>query len=402
MTEKLEKITEKTRDKIQKISDALYYLAAVIYFAVSIIGMSHIRPIIGSKIYILIMSSSLLLLMLRELIGFAFIKRYGIRELIGIGICFFFWYIAEKNDSSILICSYLLVFSSRNIDLSKAYRMILTVMVVTFAAIFILAEKNVILNSIYYDEGRFRHIFGFHYPLIPPCFLLNITTIFAVLKSEKISFTEIGILFFINGALYRWCRADLSGVVTLVVLLFMIIVKLYPKILTMDFPLFNFLDRIAVVIFPLCMALSLGLSVFYNENIDWMKTLDDATRGRLHYPRNAIKQFGVRLLGQNINFIGMGVDGKAHGEYNYVDNVYISLLLRYGVLFVIVGLILLTVTMYYCYQKKMRIWLWMLSLWALHGLLEDRMHMVYFNSLLLMIGQAVQSVRINGRSYVKE
>ena len=91
----------------------------------------------------------------------------------------------------------------------------------------------------------------------------------------------------------------------------------------------------------------------------------------------------------------MGVDGTAHGDYNYVDNLYISLLLRYGVLFMVVGIMLLTVTMYYCYQKKMRIWLWMLSLWALHGLLEDKMHMVYYNSLLLMIGQAVQKVEIH-------
>lgn len=51
----------------------------------------------------------------------------------------------------------------------------------------------------------------------------------------------------------------------------------------------------------------------------------------------------------------------------------------------VIGIILLTVTMYYLYQKKMRIWLWMLSLWAMHGLFEDRMHMAYFNSLLLIV-----------------
>lgn len=382
--------------KINKISDGLYYLGAVIYFTFSIIATSHVRTLLGSKNYILIMSGMLGLLLLRELLGFIFVKRYGIREVIGLLICGFFWYIAEKNDSSILVCSYLLVFASRNVDMKQAYRIILITIVLTCTAVFLLAENNVILNSIYYDEGRYRHIFGFHYQLIPPCHLLNITMIFAVLKREKISFTEIGILFFLNGALYRWCRADLSGAVTLVVLLFMILIKLYPKLLTIDFLLYNLLDRIAVVIFPLCMALSLVISICYSDSVGWMKALDVATRGRLHFPQQAIERYGFSMLGQNINFIGMGVDGASHGgEYDYVDNLYISLLLRYGVIFMVIGILLLTVTMYYLYQKNMRIWLWMLSLWALHGLLEDRMHMVYFNSLLLIIGQAVQNVKIN-------
>ena len=382
--------------KINKIFDGLYYLGAVIYFTFSIIATSHVRTLLGSKNYILIMSGMLGLLLLRELLGFIFVKRYGIREVIGLLICGFFWYIAEKNDSSILVCSYLLVFASRNVDMKQAYRIILITIVLTCTAVFLLAENNVILNSIYYDEGRYRHIFGFHYQLIPPCHLLNITMIFAVLKREKISFTEIGILFFLNGALYRWCRADLSGAVTLVVLLFMILIKLYPKLLTIDFLLYNLLDRIAVVIFPLCMALSLVISICYSDSVGWMKALDVATRGRLHFPQQAIERYGFSMLGQNINFIGMGVDGANHGgEYDYVDNLYISLLLRYGVIFMVIGILLLTVNMYYLYQKNMRIWLWMLSLWALHGLLEDRMHMVYFNSLLLIIGQAVQNVKIN-------
>ena len=386
---------EKIREKINIISDGLYYLAAVIYFTFSIIATSHVRTLLGSKRYILIMCGMLGILMLRELLGFIFIKKYGIREVIGLAICGIFWYIAEKNDSSIVICSYLLVFASRNVNLSRTYRIILFTMILTCSAVFLLAENNVILNSIYYDDGRYRHIFGFHYQLIPPCYLLNITMIFAVLKSEKISFTEIGILFFLNGVIYRWCRADLSGAVTLVVLLFMILVKLYPKLLTSDFLLYNLLDRIAVIIFPLCMALSLGLSIFYSYSIGWMRFIDDATKGRLHYPQQAIARYGFSMLGQSVTFTGMGVDGIFDAEkYDYVDNVYISLLLRYGVVFVVIGILLLTVTMYYLYQKKMRIWLWMLSLWALHGLLEDRMHMVYFNSLLLIIGQAVQNVKL--------
>ena len=118
---------------------------------------------------------------------------------------------------------------------------------------------------------------------------------------------------------------------------------------------------------------------------------------RLSLPHDAIKKYGAKLLGQKINFVGMGLglDGESvtNGVYDYVDNDYISLLLRYGILFSIVAIVLLTVTMYYCYKNNLRMWLWMLGLWALHGVFEDKMHIVYYNSLLLFIGQAIQNVK---------
>ncbi|MCR4903539.1 MAG: hypothetical protein K6A23_11825, partial [Butyrivibrio sp.] len=241
----------------------------------------------------------------------------------------------------------------------------------------------------------YRHCFGYCYPLILPCYIMNIAMLMAIMRKEKVSWTEIGLVILFGATFYRWCKAELSGSVTILVSLAMLIVKTYPKILTSDFILWKVVDRIAVGIYPICVGVSLWFTFKFDYSIVWMQKLNDMTGGRLYLQSKGFQANGFKLLGDKLFFVGAGIDAYgevAQGEYNYVDNIYIALLLRYGILFSVIAIILLTVAMYYCYQKKMRIWLWMLSLWALHGLFEDKMHLAYYNSLLLMIGQAVQKV----------
>ncbi|WP_139355468.1 hypothetical protein [Oribacterium sp. C9] len=384
------------RSNMVGITEYMYYMALIIYVVLSMISSSMVMNFFRPKVFVLIMSGMLGILALCEALTFLFIKRYGIREIIGLGVCLFFWYIAEKNDSSVMLCSYFIIFCGRNIDLQKRYKIIVPLMILVIFGVMWAANEGYILQYTMAEEGVYRHTFGFGYPLVLPCYILNIASMIAVTRKEKASWTEIAVVFLVAATFYRWCKADLSFGVTVMVAMLILIVKALPKIITSDFVLWRIVDKILIIIFPLFFLLSLWISLIYDPSVKWMSTLDEICRGRLSLPHNAINTYGARLLGQRIGFVGMGLglDGESvtNGAYNYVDNVYMSLLLRYGVLFSIIALGLLTVTMYFCYQKKMRIWLWVLSLWALHGLFEDKMHFPYYNSLLLIVGQAIQNV----------
>ncbi len=389
------KLNEKYRSKVKLIADFIYYFSVVIYFTASILYSSMFSALITPKRYIIVMAGMIGLMLLREGLTCLFVKKYDIREAFGLFICFFFWYFAEKNDSSIMMCVYMLVFGSRNVNLKNTYKIAVFLTIALSAFVMWAAGEGYILNYNFTEGAVYRHCFGFCYPLILPCYIMNVAMILAVMRKEKVTLTEIALVIMFGATFYRWCKAELSGAFTILVAVIMLIVKIWPKILTTDFILWKIVDRIAVVIYPICVAISLWFTFKCDTSVEWMYKLNAMMGGRREVQRNAYVQRGFSLLGQKIYFVGAGLyaDGEvAQGVYDYVDNIYISILLRYGILFSVIALILVMVTVYYCCQKKMRVWLWMLSLWALHGLFEDKLHIAYFNSLILIMGQAIQNV----------
>ena len=392
------KISESLRSKVKKLTEILYYASVAIYFTFSILFSSMFSAPLTAKRYVIIMAGMIGLMLLREMMLCLFVKKYDIREVIGLGLCFFLWYFAEKNDSSIMMCVYLLVFGSRNVELNKTYKLAILLTIAVSGIVLWAAGEGYILNYNFTEKGQYRHCFGFCYPLILPCYILNVAMMIAVMRKDKVSWTEIAMMILFGVMFYRWCKAELSGAMTIVVAVFLALVKIWPKLLTSDFILWRILDGVAVVIYPLCIAISLWFTFKYDASATWMSQLDEILRGRLRLQQSAYLNKGFSFLGQKIYFVGAGLyaDGEiAQGTYDYVDNTYISILLRYGIIFSVIALILVMVTMYYCYQKKMRIWLWMLSLWALHGLFEDKLHIAYFNSLILIMGQAIQNVDLS-------
>jgi len=390
-------LREPYKNKIEKLTEYMYYLAAAMYFSFMIIYSSMFMIFLTPKVNVLILAGILGILMLREGIRFLCLKKYDLREYIGFSICLLFWYIAEKNDSSIQMCMFMLIFAGRSIDLHRTFKLVAAITTVLIIAAFWASGEGYILNYNYPEDGIWRHSFGFCYPLIIPCYILNIAMMLAVMRNEKVSFTEIALVFLFGVTFYRWCKAELSGAVTIVVALVMLLIKICPKILTTDFILWKVIDRIAVVIYPICLFISLWFTFNYDNSVKWMQELDFKTGGRLGFQYDGFLKYGFKVWGQRMYFVGAGVNAfgeKSEGAYDYVDNIYIQLLIRYGIVFSVISIVLITLAMIYCYQKKMRLWLWMLSLWALHGLFEDKMHLAYFNSLLLIIGPAFQNVNL--------
>ncbi|SFG36674.1 hypothetical protein [Oribacterium sp. WCC10] len=391
-------INEKYRKGIKTAGDYLFYFTLGLYFALGIGFNSMALALLTPRFFIYAMAGVLGLIMMREGINFLFVERYGWRDFLGLAICILFSYIGDKVDSAIVACTYFTVFAARNIDLRKTYKLIVMVIVLTVGAIFWAADNGYVSQYLYTEGASYRHTFGLNYPLALPAYIMNIAMLMLVFRNEKISWTEIGILFMANGLFYRWCKGDLSFGCTLLVIVLMIAVKLWPKLMTSDLILFKTIDRIAVFIHPVCVAVSLWFTMTYDESVQWMGKLNSMVGTRISLQQRAFKSFGVKLLGQNIQFVGagLGLDGvpvdQTGGAYNYVDNLYMLTILRYGVLFSAVALILLVIMMVYCYKKKMRLWLWMLALYALHALLDDKMQLLYFNSLMLIMGQAVQNL----------
>lgn len=386
-------LTAQHKQSFVKVANALFYFALVLYWSLSIVWTSTAMGILTSRGYIIGIAAVMALLVLREAICCLAIRRYDFRDVIGLLILALFAYIANRNESATVAAGYLLIFAARDMDYKKIFRYAITTTIVGIFVIYYASMQGFITYGTWMEGTTVRHAFGFIYPLVIPAYLLNIGMMTFAVREEKIAWWQICTLFIFTVLTYRWCKADLSSGLMVVLLVAMLVVRFHPEIINSEHPFWRYTDRLAIWIFPIAILVSVVLVHFFNYDNLWMRWLDEITRGRLYFPHEALQKYGVKLWGQQMWFVGAGLDNFGNdvsGAYDYVDNVYINLLIRYGIVFVVISVLLLVLTMEYCRLHHMRIILWLFCLMAVHGLLEDKVQTVYFNSLLLLVGQAVQ------------
>lgn len=379
---------------IDTIVDVLFNMALVLYWSLSIIWSSTAMALVPSRVYLLGMAMVIAVLMLREVMMFVWTRRYNWRDYLGLAIVLLFGYIVDRNETATIAAGYLLIFASRDRDYKKIFRIVILNTIAGIAVIYQASMRGFIPYATWTENDTLRHAFGFVYPLVIPAYLLNIGIMTFAVKEEKTEVWQMILLLFFTICTYRWCKADLSGGLTLAVLVAMAVTHSFPKILKSQQFFWKWTDQLAVIIYPLLAVLSYLGARFYDGSIAWMGKLNQMMGGRLSLAHAALQDYEIKFLGQEIWFVGAGLDNTGHpvnGAYNYVDNVYVNLLLRYGVVFCIIALVLIVLTMDYCRIRRMRVMLWMFSLMAIHGIFEDKVQTLYFNSLLLMIGQAVQN-----------
>lgn len=386
-------LTAQHKQSFVKVANALFYFALVLYWSLSIVWTSTAMGILTSLGYIIGIAAVMALLVLREAICCLAIRRYDFRDVIGLLILALFAYIANRNESATVAAGYLLIFAARDMDYKKIFRYAIATTIVGIFVIYYASMQGFITYGTWMEGTTARHAFGFIYPLVIPAYLLNIGMMTFAVREEKIAWWQIAVLLIFTVLTYRWCKADLSSGLMVVLLVAMLVVRAYPEIINSEHPFWRYTDRLAVWFFPIAILISVVLAHFYNSDKSWMQLLDEITRDRLSLPHAALQNYGVKLWGQQMWFVGAGLDNfgnEVSGAYDYVDNVYINMLIRYGIVFVVISVILMVLTMEYCRLRHMRIILWLFCLMAVHGLLEDKMQTVYFNSLLLLVGQAVQ------------
>ena len=85
--------------------------------------------------------------------------------------------------------------------------------------------------------------------------------------------------------------------------------------------------------------------------------------------------------------MGLDADGEQNmsDTYDYVDNLYIQLLLRMGILFLIIFILIMTMMVYKAYKNKDVYLVIILVLLAFHGIIDDLILSIQFNSFFMVV-----------------
>ena len=367
--------------------DVLFYLAYAIFLTFGTLSTSfYYKYFIGTP-YKIIITICLLLLIIREFMT----QKYSIKVLLSgfvIALMIVLSIIrAESMAGNTVACVLAFMYCGRNVKFEDIARF--TVWLSSFLFIFIILSGYLGIIDNYTEitsTNRVRAYLGFRYSLNAPALFFNIVSLRFYLKKNKIKMIELLALLAINFWLYKMTDSRLSFYMTTALIFISAMFKVFPGILKKKHKIVAFF---AVSSFVICMIFSIYLTVSYDSSVKWQSNLNSILAGRLRMGKASLIQYGVSWFGQNIVWVGNGLD--AYGVRNtsvhtYVDCFYIQILQRYGIAFTLIIIIFLTLSAYLCYKRNDKYLLTVLVFLAVHCVIDDLVLYLYYNTFWIAMG----------------
>ena len=287
------------------------------------------------------------------------------------------------------------VYSARNMNTATIVKISYRISLVLLIFIIVSSYLGWITNYITYDGGREREYVGFRYSLFGPAILCNIIFLKVYLEKDNIKWRTLMFLIIGNYALYEFTDSRLTFGLGMLLLILTILIKLFSKFKRV------LMNKILIGSYVVSGLLSLYFTIGYNHLSEWHSNINEFLGGRLSLGYSTLKYYGYGLLGKRITLVGNGldVDGYITTEtYDYVDNLYIQLLLKLGLLFLVIFILGMTIVMWRVYRLN-DIYLYIIfSLLALHGIIDDLMILPQYNSFWFVIAALFYKTRLDSKN----
>lgn len=369
----------------EKIRELLFIIALVVYMFITIMNASFYAIYYINKIFkVTIIIVSFLLVLKELLVSKKRARDWGYLLLVVIMTIIIY---ANLSGKYAILPLFLFIYSSRDINLNKIMKVVFYESLILFIFIVISAKLGLILN--YHEYGsRYREYLGFRYSLYSQALLFNITAIYFYLYKDKTNFARCLLWFLFNYLIFRFTNSRLSFYLSIILIVGSLLINNKVR----DNNLKKSLRLVFCLSYIICCICSLYFTFNYNPLNYKYNNANEFLGNRLYYGNIAMRKYGINITGHDIVLSGNGlnIDGtRGLSSYNYVDCLYVILLLRYGIVFMILFIGILTITCYYLYRKKEYYLLFVMMIFALHGIIDDLMIYLYYNTFWLVIGKMI-------------
>ena len=228
------------------------------------------------------------------------------------------------------------------------------------------------------NDGRIRHFLGFNWTTYAPIIWFFVTVGSLCLNSTgKFLKQSVG-LGLIAYILYKLTGTRLAfGLTVLSIILFLLfghIKKHKAK--------FRALTSITICSPFLCAIVSISAHALYSPDKPFFEKLNSLLSQRLYLGKMGIMNYGISLFGQKIVWKGFDRNTFTFADYNYVDCTYLHLLLEFGLVFLIVYLVILTIGIIKAYKNEKYYMCWALCLLCILGMTEPWLLNFTFNPFM--------------------
>lgn len=369
-------------DVLNKCENILFFMALGIFFFQNTLGVSVLN-LVGDwwKLTLFLKNACIYIAGLKIAIDIAK-GRYNLKAICTILIVSALQYVVFlKTGNMAMIILWVFILASKDIDFDQIikYSFIINVYLMLFvvtSSLFGIIEDRIYLRY----NGTYRYSMGYQYTTNIANLYMHMIFMYVYWKKKKISVVSIILLMSVNILLFKLTDTKNAFSMGVVVLIGAFVIKTSVYLSRPH----KWINAIYLCCVPFFAVASIGMTVFYNRDVSWMNSINKILSGRLQLGYKGIEQYGIRLFGNKIEWVGGGYIYEVSKKiYNYVDSSYVQFLLEFGLAALILACIYI-VTLNYKAIKKNDVWfgLVMFAI-AVHSIPDPQLMWLECNPFLL-------------------
>ena len=378
--------------KIKSVPELLALVALGVFLTVSILNVTFYARYMPGTVYKLAIAFSIFLLFVKEM----FKRKYDYRALIGLFATILIYFIVGKMTAlgSEVPVSILFIYALRDVPFKKVAQTSLVVSTCLLFFIIVSAKVGIITNYIEVSGSRVRSYLGFRYALFPSMLLMDIVAIVFYLKQNKIQYWKWLLLSLSVYWVYDQTDSRLTFFSSCILLACSLLIKWFPELLSK----LGYVFKAFKLTFIVNAIISFWVSFTYlNSGYSFINDLlfkvNHMLGGRIYLANKSLNLYGFGLLGQPVEWYGNGltVEGVRNYQtyYLYVDNLYVQVLQRFGLLILGLMLSVLTLTLSKVIKKRQWVLALILILMSFHSMIDDLNFYLHNNIFWILVGALI-------------
>lgn len=377
--------------KIKSLPEILALVALGMFLIVSILEVTFYAQYFPRIVYKLVIALSLFLLFIKEWLK----RKYDYRAVIGLCTTFLIYIIVGRMNgfSSNVVMGILFIYALRDISFKSVSKTSLIISIFLLSLVIISAKLGIIPNYLEVSGARVRNYLGFRYALFPSILLMNTVSIVFYLKQDRIQYWQWLLLAFSAIWLYVQTDSRLTFYSSCILLIFNLLIKWIPNFFSNLGSAFNIFKLTfivnAIVSFWFSLTYLNSTNSFIN---DILFKLNYMLGDRIYLANKSLQLYGFGLLGRAVEWNGNGltVEGvRNYQTYLYVDNLYIQILQKYGLLLLALMVSLLTLTLFKVIKSRQWVLAFILILMSFHSMIDDLNLYLHYNIFWILLGSLI-------------
>lgn len=270
-----------------------------------------------------------------QLFMLLFLKRYNLSDFLKYAVVLALIFLIEISNSDRSLLIYVLfVILAQYMDIDKLLRYDIFLKLCILAVIFGMCAVGITSNYSAVINGTYKQAWGFSHPNVFTCYILIILLEWLCVRYKKMRWYEWLFVAAIALATMQIGGGRTSVYTFAVIFILFILATRTPKLF------FTKPIKIAfTVITPLMAAMSFWAASLYNQGNATAIALNSVLSGRLRFAAQFINTYGLRLFGQEIDYVSSRTSHTTGATAEILDNAYIRCALDWGILFFVIIII---------------------------------------------------------------